>query len=404
MKAFAYRAVDHKTQKIQKGQISAADTAELNHTLDQMGLELIEAKVKQSSYPFAFVKKINKATYHSELITLCHQMADMLNAGVSFEDAFKLCAKNTITPMLRDSLHQIIQDVRSGDYVCAAFARHPHLFGPVFIALLEAGELSGDLGKTFDKLNKQLQWQDQVSRQIKKATRYPLFLLCLVLGVITFMFSFVLPEMLTFLTDLNQTLPWTTRFLIVCGELFVQLWWMAPTLLFAAGMTAFLMRRFSQESAILLDHLILSIPFLGPVLKKLALARLTTSFSSLVQSGLPLPDALKIAIQTLDNLSMAKIAMRAYAQLLTGSPFSRAASILFPPFALQMLKVGEKSGTIQPTLDRISQALETDAKDSVDRFLGLLEPALTLFVGSIMAWIVLAILGPIYGSLAPLSQ
>lgn len=404
MKTYAYRAVHKETGKIQKGHISATSENELTFFLKQLDLELIEAKIRRSSSLTTLSKQMSKHTYLNDLITLCSHMHDMLNAGVTFEDAFSLCSDTVEDGPFRDALHQIAQDIRAGDFVCAAFAKHSLLFDPVFLSILEAGEISGDLSETFNRLNKHLQWQDQVSRQIKRAVRYPLFLLCLALGVVTFMLSFVLPQLIEFLSNLSHDLPWSTRILITSAEVFAHIWWTFPILIIGMIVSAVIMRRLSKDTAVLLDQAILFVPLLGDILRKLALVRLTTSLSLLVKSGLPLPIALETAKRSLGSPSLERNATQSHAQVVSGSPFSDATAILFPPYVLQMLKVGEKSGTMQATLDRIARSLETQAKESVDRFLGLLEPALTVLVGALMAWIVLAILGPVYSSLVPLSQ
>lgn len=406
MRAYAYRAIHSGTGKIQKGKISAQNENELSRFLHDLDLELIEAKPeKPSAFSFSSLQKqMNKQSYHAELIVICTHMRDMLRAGVSFENAFTLCADSMDDPAFRDALRQITQDVRAGNYVSAAFEKQPHLFDPVFLSILEAGEVGGDLATTFDRLNKHLVWQDQVTRQIRKAVRYPLFLLCLALSVITFMLTFVLPQLIEFLSTLGHELPWSTRILIMSAEIFTQIWWLFPLLILGGIGTALTMRKWSRDSAVMLDHALLRIPLLGPTLHKLALVRLATSLSLLVKSGLPLPKALETAQKSLNSPALERATKAAHAQLLNGKSFSQAAKILFPPFVLQMLKVGEKSGTMPSTLDRVAKSIEDEAKDAVDKFLSLLEPALTVLVGALMAWIVLAILGPVYSSLAPLSQ
>jgi len=400
MKYYSYKSIHKKTGKIQKGKISASSENELSYFLKQLDFDIIDVKEIKKSV----IKRINKQQYVHDLIELCSNMHDMLSSGVTFEDAFSLCSEAVENRAFRDVLRQITQDIISGNNVCRAFSKYPYYFDVVFISILEAGEISGDLSKTFYRLNKHLSWQYKVSNQIIKSIRYPVFLLFLALSVVTFMLSFVLPQLIEFLSNLSYDLPLSTRILIGSANLFSQIWFVIPIVIIIAIITAFFMKRFSKDSEILLDKIILSLPMFGNILQKFALARLMTSLSLLVKSGLSLSFAFEIAIKSLGRPYLEEKAQQSSKLLLSGCSFSSASAIIFPPVISQMLKVGEKSSKMSNTLDKVAKSLERQAQESVDQFLGALEPSLTILVGGIMAWIVLAILGPVYNSLIPLSQ
>jgi len=402
MTSFAYRAV-HSSGRIQKGHMTAANENELAFVLRQLDLELIDARSqKQNRFPrFAFLSY--EHIDPQQRIALCSQMEDLLRAGLPFAECLTLIIEAMPNGLLQTRLVSIARAVRAGQSASQAFAQHARLFDPVFLAILEAGEKSGNLGETFARLAGQLRWQHKVKKALSRALRYPLFLLCVVFGVTCFMLGLVVPELVLFLTSLGTNLPFFTRLLIGCADLFALVWWVVPAGALLAGLGLAAGRHASSSFAEKSDGWLLALPGLGPVLRKLALARFATSFTILMKSGLTMQAALRIATATLGNRFLAARAREAAAHIEAGRSLSQATSLLFPPLVLQMVKGGEKSGAMTKALDEVARLYETDIHDSVDSFLGALEPALTLFVGALLAWIVLAVLGPVYGSLGSLA-
>ena len=268
---------------------------------------------------------------------------------------------------------------------------------------MDAGEKSGDLAATFNRLEQHLKWQAAIRRNVTRALRYPLFLLLIACGVTSFMMLLVVPEIISFLTNIGQDLPLSTRFLIGTAETFEKVWWMAPPVLLLLFLGIRIVHRINGEAAIILDSLVLKLPIVGDVIAKLALARLTSSFTILLKSGLSVPQSLHLASSTLGNAAIERQAAFAHQKLMDGLPLSKAAHILFPPMMIQILHIAEKSATLPKALEEIARSCDREAHDSVESFLGLLEPILTILIGGLLAWIVLAVLGPIYGSLSPLA-
>lgn len=401
MIAYAYRAV-HETGRIHKGRLAAAHENELAFLLREMKMELIDAKEMRDPAG-SFLQKPRRVN-PADRIALCYQLADMLESGVPLAEAMETLTQTRTNSPLHESLLQITQNVRAGRGVQESFANGKALFDTVALAMLGAGEQSGNLAATFSRIGKHLQDEDRIKRELRRALRYPLFLLGVACGVITFMMALVVPQMTSFLTGLGQDLPLSTRFLVACAELFAALWWSLPLGAVLGWALLHNARRYVPRARIATDRWLLALPALGPVLHKLALTRLTASLSLLIHNGLTVPEALQSAGATLDNAALEQEARQARRQLAEGAPLSVALATLFPLTSLTMLRIGETSGHLTRALDRIAQSYDREAKESVDLMLGTLEPALTLLVGSILAWIVLAVLGPVYGALTPLSQ
>ncbi|MDX9689090.1 MAG: type II secretion system F family protein [Proteobacteria bacterium] len=402
MPAYAYRATSQEG-KIQKGLAQAEHETALALALKKSGLELIEAKVKTKAYISLRPTTRSGGTLEPQ-IKLCHQLATMLKAHVPLTEALRLAAEGLSPPLFQKAIQEIVKDIEGGTPVTPAFAHHASLFDPVFLALLETGEATGSLAEAFSRLHEHLQWQEEMMRRLRHALRYPLFLLALAMGVVGFMMLFVLPQLIDFLSSFDKELPLITRILIAGAQLFGLLWWLLPTLLALMIILIPWQRRRSVRFASYTDALALRLPGFGAVLRALALARMAACLSLLVKGGVDIRRSIERSGKTTANRFLQDMAGQAAQRVIQGYPLSQALDRLFPPFVLQMLKVGEKSGTLGEVLDSTAKALDQEARETVRSFLGILEPALTLCVGAIMAWIVLAVLGPVYGLLTPLSQ
>lgn len=401
MPSYAYRAI-HASGRIQKGHMEAVHENELASCLRQLNLELIDAKGQPATTLRFTLRPKDKAPMRQRIV-FCSQMEDLLRVGLPFIEGLDIIASSMPNSLLQTKLVTIAQTVRAGSSLTAAFALHPSLFDPVFLAILEAGEKSGDMAETFGRLARQLRWQYKLRQDFSRAVRYPLFLLFVASGITSFMMGFVVPEIVSFLTDLGQELPFLTRLLIGSASFLGAVWWCPPLFLLAGGGALVVLRSLSSDIKERSDGWLLAVPGLGPLLRKLALTRFATSFMILLKSGLSVQTALTLGAGTLGNAFLKAQAMEAADHIGSGAALSRATSALFPPLVLQMMKVGEKSGQIPKVFEDIARHYERDAQDSLESFLGAIEPALTLLVGGLMVWIVLAVLGPVYGSLGSLA-
>ncbi len=398
MTSFSYRAV-HKTGRVQKGLMAAANENELASVLRGLDLELIEARRQKPNASLHLPERVDP----KQTAALCTQLRDLLNAGLPFADALDLVIEAMPPGGFQTKLATMAQTLRAGASVYETFGQHKTLFDPVFLAILDSGERGGDLSVTFARLADQFRWQLRLKAALRRALRYPLFLTFVAACVTSFMMAFVVPEIVLFLAGLGTDLPFATRLLIASADIFATLWWMLPLLALSLFVALFVGRKISSSFKESSDGFLLRLPGLGSIIKKLALARFAASFSALLSSGLSLPSSLETAAGTLGNAFLAARARVAAAQLHEGAALSETLTPLFPQTALQMIKVSEKSGRLPQTIADLAKLYETEAQESVESFLGALEPALTLFVGGLLAWIVLAVLGPVYGSLGALA-
>ncbi len=404
MPSYRYRAV-HGSGRVMRGVAEAANESDLAQSLNASQLELIEAKIKpQSARDTAGFTFFQRKVPSRALALFCSHVGDLLKAGMPFLDVLTDLAATMEAGALRDAVSDVARSLSHGSRIADAFARHPQIFPPVFVAILASGEVSGDMTRAFEQLTVYVETRARMNERLNRALRYPLFLLLVAAAVVTFMMVLVVPQIVAFLNSIDSQLPAATRILIAVSDIFGAVWWMVGVVIIAGIGLATSLRQQFQSVARFLDALLLRLPVIGAVIQKLMLARFAQSFSILVQSGLNVPESLQGARDTLGNRALESKLDDAAQRIASGRSLSQAMVEIFPPFALRILKIGEQGGRLPKSLADIAAHYDREAADSLDRMIGALEPALTLLIGAILAWVVLAVLGPIYGSLTHLSQ
>jgi type IV pilus assembly protein PilC len=397
MPAYSYRAV-HTSGQMTRGQRQAANEWELAQHLNYAGLELVEARIKKETR--ASTRWCNLSP--RKLAVFCSQMADLLQAGVPFIESLRDITASYEAGFMRDALTDILRDINHGTHIATAFSSYNRLFPSVFIAILSAGEISGDLSETFTQLTRFAESRAKTTEQLRRALRYPLFLLFVAFGVVSFMMVMVVPKVISFLNTIDSELPVITRILITVSDLFAKVWW---EFLLAIPLSAFLIsfaRANSEKAALTTDALLLRLPMLGGIIHKLALARFAHSFAILFQSGIGIVASLRSAKATLNNKALEAVIDDVVQQVQSGQSLSLAMTGTLPHFAVRMIRTGEQSGQLGKSLNDIATAYDREVTDVTERTIGMLEPALTILIGMLLAWTVLAVLGPIYGSLSKL--
>jgi type IV pilus assembly protein PilC len=398
MPAYNYRAVN-PAGRIAQGQIAAANEHELFQRLHEAGLELIAARAKSehAMHVPTFARSNPRM-----LAELCSQMSDLLLAGLPFREALKHIVEAGDTGAMHNALSDIARAIDHGGRLSESFARFPQLFSSLFTSILAAGEASGDLPQTFARLARYTETQARTREQLGRALRYPLFLLLIASGAIVFMMTQVVPQIVEFLGSIDGELPLSTKILITVSNIVAMGWWMVAGALVGAAFIATIMRRNSADAARWIDGIILRMPIIGAVIRKIAVARFMQNFSLLFESGLGVIGSLRAARATTGNYAIEAMLVNAEKLVMSGQPLSAAMEGILPAFSLRIIRVGEQSGKLAKGLADIATTQEREMARITERFIGSLEPALTLGIGILLAWIVLAVLGPIYGGLGKL--
>jgi len=347
-----------------------------------------------------------------DVIQMFVQMEQMQSAGVPLLDVLGDLRDSTENDQLRDIMSEIQRDVSDGASLSEAMAKHPKVFKPLYISLIEAGEETGDLTSSYLQLVKYLKWVDRVQAKIRKATRYPMIVTGVVLLTIVFMMSVVVPQIVGFLTFLDLDLPWFTIWLMATSDFMIEeqfsifgLPILGSYIVLAVPVMLYgflkLLRKSSDNIAYKLDTMYVSSPVFGPLIRKVSIARYAQTFGALYASGIDVLGSLEAARGTVNNLLMIDAMEAVEAHVQAGSPLSEAfnASGEFPSMVVRMVKVGEESGNLTPVLDQVSEFYTHDVNEAIDSLIEMIQPTLTAILGLMIAWIAAGSLGPIYMNL-----
>ena len=395
MATFNYQAVDI-TGKRAQGQIDALNAVDLELRLARMGLDLITFKTsKKTNSTFT-----NKKVSNRDLVMFCFQLEQLTSAGVPILDGLNDLRESTQNPYFQKVLGAIAGEVEGGKMLSQALAEHPDVFDEVLVNLVGAGEQTGQLPTVFENLSNTLKWQDDLLSQTKRLLAYPAFVFVVVMAAVTFLMVYLVPEMVKFLNSLGQELPLNTKILIFISNAFVKYWWLIislPIVLFV-GATALIKQ--SPQARYKFDHIKLNLPITGEILQKIIMARFARYFALMYQTGIPILQAIKTCEKIVGNKVVADALSRAHAQINAGDSMSESFhnAGLFPPMVVRMIKVGETTGALDKSLLNVSYFYDRDVNELMQKMLKLLEPALTVVLGLILAFIMLSVLGPVYDS------
>lgn len=399
MPSFAYRAVS-PSGRISSGEFDAASEDDLAHYLSQSGLELLDARERNENV--RSLRLVRRSISRKTLAFFCSALNDLLSAGLSFPDSLRNVSASTNDRMLADALARISRSIADGKGIADSFALYPNLFPPIAISVLGAGEESGDMPSALRYLTVYTANDAKTHERLMRAIRYPAFLFVTAGSAVVFMLSMVVPQVVQYLNGIGGKLPFMTRLLVSVSEALSAYGLYALGGVLLAVPAVWAARSFSAGFALAFDKALLRLPGIGGLLLKNDMARFAHAFSILFRSGCTLAVCLHRASETLVNRHLRDRAENAEIRVQQGTALSEALKGVLPPFAIGLLRTGESSGRLAKSLDDIACAYDAEAAHAVDAFLGLLEPVLTLAIGAVLAWTVLAVLGPLYGSLSAL--
>ena len=399
MPSFNYKAID-KLGRPAMGQIDALNEVDLEIRLERMGLDLITFRSAKKSTSLFNSNKVS----NQDLVMFCFQLEQLSSAGVPLLECLNDLRESNDNPYFQKVLGAISAEVEGGKLLSQALAEHPGVFSDVFVSLIDAGEQTGQLPVVFNNLFETIRWQDELMSQTKKLLAYPAFVAVVVLGAVAFLMSYLVPQMVSFLRNMGQELPWNTKLLIAVSNAFVNYWWLVigvPILLVVGLATVIKSNPLARYR---FDMLKLNMPITGPILHKIIMARFARYFALMYQTGIPILDAIKICENIVGNRVVADALSRAHAQINAGDSMSESFQNagLFPPLVVRMIKVGENTGALDKSLLNISYFYDRDVNDSMQKMLKMIEPALTVVLGAILAFIMFSVLGPVYDSFSKL--
>ncbi|MCX7148624.1 MAG: type II secretion system F family protein [Rhodocyclales bacterium] len=392
MALYAYKAVNEHGRRVM-GRLEAINLIDLEMRLKRIDLDFINGDtVKQGGL-------MNQAKItRPELINFCFHLEQLARAGVSLIESLSDLRDTIENPRFREILAGMVESIEGGKTLSQALAEHPRTFDEVMVSLIRAGEETGALPQVLNNLLESLKWQDELAAHTKKLIMYPAFLATVVVAITLFMMIYLVPKMAGFIRNMGQELPTQTKILIFTSEFFVGYWYVVLGLpLVLAAITAFLVST-SRAARYRFDDIKLRLPYIGDILRKIILSRFASVFAMMYSSGITILDSIKATEDVVGNLVIREGLEKVGGLIAEGQNVTAAfqSAGIFPPLVLRMLRVGENTGALDKALTNVSYFYNRDVRESIEKVQAMIEPVMTVTIGLLLGWIMMAVLGPIY--------
>ncbi len=397
MPLYTYKAVD-STGKNVLGRAEAVNVFDLEQRLARMDLDLISGAPSSRKSRFIGGAKIKR----QELINFCFHLEQLTTAGVPVMEGLVDLRDSLENPRFREVVSGMIESIGGGRSLSQAMADYPEVFGGVFVSLVRSGEQTGRLPEVLKSLTESIKWEDELASQTKKLIMYPAFVGSIVLLVTLFLMIYLVPQMTGFIRNMGQEIPLQTRILIQVSNFFVNYWWGVIAAPFAFWFGLKFAARTYPAVAFAIDHYKISMPLVGPILRKIILSRFASSFALMYASGITVLDAIRSSEEIVGNKPLENALRTAGQQIAEGKNLTAAFqdAALFPPLVIRMLRIGENTGALDTALLNVSYFYNREVREGIAKVQALIEPALTLVLGAILGWVMLSVLGPVYDTIS----
>jgi general secretion pathway protein F len=333
----------------------------------------------------------------AELSMLTRQLASLLGGGVPLLDALTVLTDQATKPATKKMLSQVRERVREGVSLADAMKAHPECFSNLYVHMVGAGEQAGALETVLDRLSDYGEAQAELLRKVRGALTYPAIMMLVGTAIMGFLVTYVIPQVATVFSESNQALPITTQILVAFSGFLVTYWWLI--LLTLVGFLAAIYYWLNtQRGRYTYDTWILKLPYLGPTITKIITARFARTLATLLASGVQVLTALDAVKLVITNRRLADAIQESRDSIREGSGIGNtlARSQLFPPMLVEMIRVGERSGELEPMLEKAALAYEREVAASLAQMTTLLEPIMTLAMAGMIVFMILAVLMPIF--------
>lgn len=397
MPLYTYKAIDSIGKSV-LGRVDAANLFDLEQRLSRMGLDLVTGAPTRQTSRLIGGGKITR----QDLINFCFHLEQLSGAGVPIVEGLVDLRDSVENPRFKEVVGGLVESIQGGRNLSQALADFPEVFGKVFVSLVRSGEQTGKLPEVLQSLTETLKWEDELAAQTKKMLMYPAFVGSTVLMVTFFLMIFLVPQMVGFIKGMGKELPLQTVILIHVSDFCIHYWWLVlalpPAIFFGVRYAA----RTNPAVEFALDRYKLRLPMIGPVLRKIILSRFTSSFAMMYAAGITVLDAIKNAEEILGNRPLEEALRSAGRQIADGKGMTTAFQdvALFPPLVIRMLKIGESTGGLDRALLNVSYFYNREVKESIGKIQAMIEPVLTVVLGALLGWVMIAVLGPVYDTIS----
>ncbi|MBI4778498.1 type II secretion system F family protein [Candidatus Desantisbacteria bacterium] len=389
MPTFIYKAAD-KDGTIHEGITQRETEASVVEYIRQK--ELCPIKIMPKKNPVLFRLKRKEAGQ------IIEQLSNLICAGITIDKGLDILVRVTENKQRKELLLQIKEDIQKGNSLSTALSAYPHLFSNLEIVMIRIGETSGTMNLALERTHELFKKQEALSLKIVSMLIYPFLMIAVGVVVVTTVLVFVIPRFVSIFQQMGETLPVPTQILLWISHIMSNYWWLFACLL-VSGIIGYRFALKTKTGAAIFDWCVLAIPWIGFLVKLLCAARFCRSMATLLDGGIPVIDAVRIAKDSINNSIVTKRIMIVQNRIKEGSEISiplREARV-FPELMIQMVACGEEMGNLKQMLTNVSDTYDITLQNQILRIVSFLEPIMILIMGLIVAGIVSAILLPIFG-------
>lgn len=394
MLTFIYTAKDSGGNQI-KAEVQADSQRSAAKLLSDQGLTPIKIEVKSNGRGFFGKRSKVKA---KDRVLFSRQLATLVGAGLPITQSLRTVGEQTANKEMNLVINRIITDVEAGKALAVAFEAHPLVFDNVFVNLVAAGEASGTLDDALERIADQQEKDAEVAAKVKGALVYPVIVLFVIVGVIIFMLTTVLPQVEQLYVDLKQNLPFITAAMLAVSDFIIEFWWLV--ILMLVGFVYFLKRYVETESGrSVADQFKMSVPLFGKLFRKMYMARFARTGQTLMSTGVPMLEMMRITGNAVNNVHIKRSLEKASIKVKGGKALSDSITgdPNFLPLVPQMISIGEQSGSIDAMMGKAATFYENELDNEIKAISTTIEPILMVVLAIVAGLMVGAILIPVYG-------
>ncbi len=397
MPIYTYKGYDLKTGANRKGKVEADNPRAARVRLKQKEKVIVSSLKEETSLDSARQKRkfLGSGVGTADLSVMTRQFATLQGAQVPLDECLRALVDQVENLVLRNTLSAVKDRVSEGVSLADAVAAYPGVFNRLYVNMVRAGESSGKLDVVLDRLAGFLEDQDATKGQLMSAVTYPIVMILASTGIIAFLFISIVPKLTKVFDSLRVTLPWYTRFCISVSDILQNYWYV---ILMIAGLSFYLFKRWvaTPDGRSTFDRTVLKAPLFGSLILRMMISRFTKTLSTLLNSGVPIINAIEITKNVITNTQIAGVLDEAKIAVQEGESLGRTIerSRQFPPLVTHMIMTGERTGQLEDMLSHVAVAYDAEVERKIAAMISLIEPAMIIIMGGITVLVVFSLMMP----------
>lgn len=394
MPGYTYIAVDQKGKE-KRGKMEAENRDEVSQQLKKDGLFPVEIKeqgVLNKDLDFSIGKKVKPR----DLSVFCRQFVSITQAGVPMKEALQMMTEQTENKWLKKATADVLLNVEKGNTLADSMAAIPDVFPPMLVNMVQAGESSGSLDTSFERMATHFEKEAKLKATIRKATIYPIILICAVIGVIAVMLLYVIPIFIDMFADLDVEMPALTMGVMNVSKWTASHWYVILAVVVAVAV-AYRVIYNTEQGRLKIDYIKMKMPLFGKLTVKSNCAQFARTMSTLMAAGISTTECLETVSKIVTNIHYKNAMMKAREEVMKGIPLSEplAASEVFPPMVYHMTGIGEETGNMEEMLNKLADYYDEEVEITTQSVLAAMEPLIIVFMALIVGTLVIAVIMPI---------